>query len=157
MAAAVIPDYPNRDLFVRMAGEIDVSTFNGVAGEQWLFLASVGKRSATYLLERAADILENIHAGNLGPAEQHVASRLIRGFTTEDYANIENQVEIGLAAGGSIFIEGPAFWNLLMIDEAQAVSAVDVLALHLVLLVVIVVRTPAGSRAAFLFWRLHCA
>ena len=87
----------------------------GVAGDEWLFAASLGKRSGKFLLSLASDILQYVAAGLSGD-ERVCMSRLCRGYTTQDYKIFKARdtgIEIGLSDGGSHVVSSNSFWSLL--------------------------------------------
>ena len=143
-ANGVIVAWPHRDDFKAAAAALDISLSDTMPGEDFLFEASVGKRAGTFLLEKAAEILAYIDAG-LTEAEKLAASRLVRGYTTADYADRESDVEIGIRDGTTSSIGADAFWSLLCVPPAAAVTAMDVLGLHLVVITMILMKVQQAD------------
>lgn len=105
-------------------------------GEEFLFLAHPGKRAAGFLLDKAYQVLANLAAGPTAH-ERLVASRLVRGYTSEDHTGPEETITASLADGGTSEVPAAAIWSLLGIDTQQPVVALDIMALHLAVLVII--------------------
>ena len=114
-ATAVIPSCGGAEDLKNVAERTNLCTATGVAGDEWLFAASLGKRSGKFLLSLASDILQYVAAGLSGD-ERVCMSRLCRGYTTQDYKIFKARdtgIEIGLSDGGSHVVSSNSFWSLL--------------------------------------------
>ena len=108
----VVPNWARREDFKQTALGLNIATTAGMPGDTFLFAASMGKRSGTFPLEKAAEIMDYMTVG-LVQAEEIVVSRIVRGFTSSDYEDATAMLEINLTNGGVAQVPAAAYWSVL--------------------------------------------